>query len=85
MKSRMTKADSLDIAGVGAVVTQAQISLKTSGRFSIYPIASRGIAVAIAVENLTIVLAAPQSASLSITLKARPLLHLTALRRFAAA
>jgi hypothetical protein len=33
MKLRMTKAVSLDIAGVDAVVTQAQTSLKTSGRF----------------------------------------------------
>ena len=85
MKLRMTKAVSLDIAGVDAVVTQAQTSLKTLGRFSIYPIASRAIAVAIAAESLTTALAAPQSVSPSITPKARPLLPATALRRLAAA
>ena len=84
MKSQTTKAVSLDIAGVGAMVTQAQIRLKTSGRFSIYPIASKVIAAAIAAGTLTTALAA-QSVSPNITLKARPLLPAVALHRLAAA
>jgi hypothetical protein len=85
MKSQTTKADSLDTAGVGAVAQQAQTNLKTSSLFSIYPIASKEIAVPIAVGNSTIVLAAPRSASLSTQTKPYRLLRLTALRRLAAA
>jgi hypothetical protein len=84
MKLRMTKAASLDIAGVDAVAIKAQINLKTSDRFSIHPIVSRAIAVRIAAGTLTTALAA-QSVSPSITPKARPLLPATALRRLAAA
>jgi hypothetical protein len=85
MKLRMTKAASLDIAVAVAVAIKAQTSLKTSGRFSIHPIALKAIAAVIVAESLTTALAVPQSASPSITPKARPLLPATASRRLAAA
>ena len=73
MKLLTTKAASLDIAGVDAVAIKAQTNSKTLGRFLTSPIASKAIAVAIAAESLTTALAVPQSASPSITPKARPL------------
>jgi hypothetical protein len=84
MKSQTTKAVSLPISGAGAVATQAQIKLKTSGRFSIYPIASKAIAAVIVAGTSTTALAA-QSVSPNITLRARPLLQAVALHRLAAA